>query len=86
MDPPEEPILRVNRKETALVLGGSAAAAFPPNLLISEPIGIAPLQSNTVKALGCILTPSLCPSVLSSKFRVSVLLQGLAGLPPSICY
>ncbi|XP_021740626.1 peroxisome biogenesis protein 6-like isoform X2 [Chenopodium quinoa] len=80
LDPPEELILRVNRKQTALVLGGSAAAAFPPDMLIAaEPAGIAPLQRNTVKALGCILTPSLCPSVLSSKFSVSVLLHGLAG-------
>ncbi|KMT04629.1 hypothetical protein BVRB_8g182820 [Beta vulgaris subsp. vulgaris] len=79
LDPPEEPILRVNRKQTALVLGGSAAAAFPPDLLISEPISIAPLQRDTIKALGCILTPPLCPSVLSSKFSVSVLLHGLAG-------
>ncbi|XP_021726479.1 peroxisome biogenesis protein 6-like isoform X2 [Chenopodium quinoa] len=79
LDPPEEPILRVNRKHTALVLGGSAAAAFPPDMLIAEPAGIAPLQKNTIKALGCILTPSLCPSVLSSKFSVSVLLHGLAG-------
>ncbi|XP_057247356.1 peroxisomal ATPase PEX6 isoform X3 [Beta vulgaris subsp. vulgaris] len=80
LDPPEEPILRVNRKQTALVLGGSAAAAFPPDLLISEPISIAPLQRDTIKALGCILTPPLCPSVLSSKFSVSVLLHGLAAI------
>lgn len=90
MDPPEEPILRVNRKQTALVLGGSAAAAFPPDLLISEPISIAPLQRDTIKALGCILTPPLCPSVLSSKFSVSVLLHGLAGLSSTLfigfCY
>ncbi|KAL2931910.1 Peroxisome biogenesis protein 6 [Bienertia sinuspersici] len=79
LDPLDEPILRVNRKETALVLGGSAAAAFPPDLLISEPIEIAPLQRDTIKSLGCILTPPLCPSVLSSKFSVSVLLHGLAG-------
>ncbi|XP_021837642.2 peroxisomal ATPase PEX6 isoform X3 [Spinacia oleracea] len=79
LDPPEEPILRVNHKQTALVLGGSAAASFPPDLLISEPIGVAPLQINTIKALGCILAPALCPSVLSSKFSVSVLLHGLAG-------
>lgn len=79
LDPPEEPVLRVNRKQTALVLGGSAAAAFPPDLLISEPIRIAPLQKDTVKALGCILTPPLCPSIMSSKFSVSVLLHGLAG-------
>ncbi|CAO2823874.1 unnamed protein product [Amaranthus hypochondriacus] len=79
LDPPEEPILRVNREQTALVLGGSAAAAFPPDLLISEPVDIAPLQRDTIKSLGSILTPPLCPSVLSSKFGVSILLHGLAG-------
>ncbi|XP_057544684.1 peroxisomal ATPase PEX6 isoform X2 [Amaranthus tricolor] len=79
LDPPEEPILRVNREQTALVLGGSAAAAFPPDLLISEPVDIAPLQRDTIKSLGSILTPRLCPSVFSSKFGVSILLHGLAG-------
>ena len=80
MDPSEEPVLRVNRKQTALVLGGSAAAAVPPDLLVSEPLEIAPLQRTTIKTLGCILTPLLCPSALVSKFRVAVLLHGLAGV------
>lgn len=79
LDPSEEPVLRVNRKQTALVLGGSAAAAVPPDLLISEPLKIAPLQRNPIKTLGSILTPLLCPSALMSKFRVAVLLHGSAG-------
>ncbi|XP_050388321.1 peroxisome biogenesis protein 6 [Argentina anserina] len=79
MEPLDETILRVNRSQTALVLGGSVSSAVPPDLLIAEHRGFAPLQGDTVKILASILTPPLCPSALSSKFRVSVLLYGLAG-------
>ncbi|KAK9733644.1 hypothetical protein RND81_04G081200 [Saponaria officinalis] len=79
LDPPDESVLRVNSKKTALVLGGSTAGALPPDLLISEPMKIAPLQRSTIKALGSIIAPVLCPSVLSSKCRVAILLHGLAG-------
>ncbi|XP_062021584.1 peroxisomal ATPase PEX6 [Rosa rugosa] len=79
MEPLDEPILRVNRSQTALVLGGSVSSAVPPDLLISGQKGFTPLQGDTVKILASILTPLLCPSALSSKFRVSVLLYGLAG-------
>lgn len=79
MEPSDEPILKVNRTRTALVLGGSVPSAVPPDLLISGPRGFVPLQGDTVKILASILTPPLCPSALSSKFRVAVLLNGLPG-------
>lgn len=79
MEPSDEPILKVNRTRTALVLGGSVPSAVPPDLLISGPKGFVPLQGDTVKILASILTPPLCPSALSSKFRVAVLLNGLPG-------
>lgn len=79
MEPSNELILRVNRTKTALVLGGSVPSAVPPDLLISRSKGSVPLQGDIVKNLASILTPPLCPSALSSKFRVSVLLHGLPG-------
>ncbi|KAE9593836.1 putative ATPase, AAA-type, core, P-loop containing nucleoside triphosphate hydrolase [Lupinus albus] len=79
MEPSDEPILCVNRTSTALVLGGSSPSALPPDLLIAGQEGHVPLQGDTVKILASILTPTYCPSALSSKFRVSVLLYGLAG-------
>lgn len=80
MEPLQESVLRVNQTQTALVLGGSVPSAVPPDLLIGRPKGFAPLQSETVRILASILAPALCPSALSSKFRVSVLLFGLAGI------
>lgn len=79
MEPSEEPILRVNRTRTALVLGGSVPSAVPPDFLVPRPRGSLPLQMSTVKTLASILMPPLCPSALSSKFRVAVLLYGLPG-------
>lgn len=79
MEPSDEPILRVSHIQTALVLGGSVPSSIPPDLLIAVPKGFAPLQGDIVKNLASILAPPLCPSALSSKFRVSVLLYGLAG-------
>ncbi|XP_028119613.1 peroxisome biogenesis protein 6-like [Camellia sinensis] len=79
MEPSDEPVLRVNRMQTALVLGGSVPSAVPPDLLISKSKDFVPLQRDTVKILASILTPPLCPSALSSKFRVAVLLNGLPG-------
>ncbi|BBH10385.1 peroxin 6 [Prunus dulcis] len=78
MEPSDEPILRVNCSQTALVLGGSVSSSVPPDLLIAGQQGFAPLQGDTVKILASVLMPPLCPSALSSKFRVSVLLYGLA--------
>jgi peroxin-6 len=80
MEPSDEAVLRVNHTQTALVLGGTVPSSVPPDLLIDGPKGFAPLQGDTVKTLASILTPPLCPSALSSKFRVAVLLYGLAGL------
>lgn len=80
MEPSDEPILRVNCSQTALVLGGSVSSSVPPDLLIAGQQGFAPLQEDTVKILASVLMPPLCPSALSSKFRVSVLLYGLAGM------
>ncbi|XP_058087300.1 peroxisomal ATPase PEX6 isoform X3 [Magnolia sinica] len=79
MEPLIEPFLRVNCKQTALVLGGSVASALPPDSLIGDSKVRMPLQGDVVKSLASVLTPPLCPSVLSSKFRVAVLLHGLAG-------
>lgn len=80
MEPSDEPVLRVNKTLTALVLVGNSQSALPPDLLIAGPEGPVPLQRDTVKILASILAPTLCPSALSSKFRVSVLLYGLAGV------
>ncbi|CAN0899019.1 Peroxisome biogenesis protein 6 [Linum grandiflorum] len=79
MEPSDEAFLRVNHARTALVLGGTACSALPPDLLIGLPKSHVPLQAETVKTLASILTPPLCPSALSSKFRVAVLLYGVAG-------
>ncbi|KAH0660381.1 hypothetical protein KY289_029129 [Solanum tuberosum] len=79
MEPSEEPVLKVNRTRTALVLGGNVPSAVPPDFLIPRPQGSLPLQVSTVKTLASILIPPLCPSALSSKFRVVVLLHGLTG-------
>lgn len=79
MEPSEEPVLCINRTQTALVLGGSVHSAVPPDLLVGLPTRLAPVQANTVKLLASILTPPLCPSPLSSRYRISVLLYGMAG-------
>lgn len=85
MEPSDEPVLRVNRTKTALVLGGSVPSAIPPDLLIDGSKDFTPLQGDTVKILASILTPPLCPSALSSKFRVAVLLYGLPGVFCALC-
>ncbi|KAM3204839.1 peroxisome biogeneis protein 6 isoform X1 [Capsicum annuum] len=79
MEPSKEPVLRVSRTRTALVLGGNVPFAVPPDFLIPRPQGLLPLQLRTVKTLAFILKPPLCPSALSSKFRVVVLLHCLTG-------
>lgn len=81
MEPSEEPVLRVNRHQSALVIGGGVPSAIPPDHLIPQSKSvISPLQDDVVLALASILAPTLCPSTLSSKFRVSILLHGVAGL------
>lgn len=79
MEPSEEPVLRVNRDQTALVLGGGVPSAIPPNPLIPRPKTVLPLQDDLVLALASIIAPTLFPSALSSKFRVSILLHGVPG-------
>lgn len=79
MEPSEEQVLRVNNSQTALVLGGSVPSAVPPDFLCDQPKKHAALQGDTIKTLASILTPPLCPSVISAKFRVAVLLVGLEG-------
>ncbi|KAL4572100.1 hypothetical protein LXL04_018869 [Taraxacum kok-saghyz] len=79
MEPSNEPILTINRSQTALVLAASTPSAIPPDLLLSKPRDFAPLHQDTVKTLFSIITPTLCTSALSSKFRVCVLMFGLPG-------
>ncbi|WOL12257.1 peroxisome biogenesis protein 6 [Canna indica] len=79
MEPLNEPILRVNCNQTALVLGGSTASAIPPDRLIGSADEFTPLHNETVKTLASILAPALCPSALLSKFRVAVFLYGNTG-------
>ncbi|KAK3415577.1 hypothetical protein EUGRSUZ_H01193 [Eucalyptus grandis] len=79
MEPSDNPVLRVNRTKTALVLGGNVQSCVPPDLLCDHPKTFAPLQGDTVKILASVLTPSLCSSALAVKFRVAVLLSGLTG-------
>ncbi|KAK4780599.1 hypothetical protein SAY87_016705 [Trapa incisa] len=79
MEPSEEPVLRIKNSQTALVLGKSVPSAVPPDFLCNQPKKQAPLQGETFKTLMSILTPPLCPSVMSAKFRVAVLLVGLEG-------
>lgn len=86
MEPSDEPVLRVNCTQTALVLGGSVPSSVPPDLLVGRSKGFMPLQGDTVKMLASILTPLICPSALASKLRVTVLLYGLAGVLLLIYY
>ncbi|KAL6500368.1 hypothetical protein OROHE_025734 [Orobanche hederae] len=79
MEPSEEPVLRVNRSQTALVLGGGVPSAVPPLPLIPRVKSFSPVQEDAVLALASILAPTLCPSAFSSKFRVAILLHGVPG-------
>ncbi|CAA0828182.1 Peroxisome biogenesis protein 6 [Striga hermonthica] len=79
MEPSEEPVLRVNRSQTALVLGGASPCAVPPDPLIPRSKNITPLQEDAVLAIASVLAPALCPSAFTSKFRVSILLHGAPG-------
>lgn len=79
LEPLDEPTLLVNRDHTALILGGSVASAIPPGSFLGASNECMPLQSDSVKNLASILAPAICPSLLSSKFRVSILLHGPTG-------
>lgn len=84
MEPSNERFLRVNHSQTALVLGGTVSSGLPPDLLVSRSKVHMPLQEDTVNLLASVLSPPLCPSALSSKLRVAVLLHGLPGTFASI--
>ncbi|KAH0876481.1 hypothetical protein HID58_063875 [Brassica napus] len=79
MEPSNERFLRVNHYQTALVLGGTVSSGLPPDLLVSRSKVPMPLQEDAVNVLASVLSPPLCPSALSSKLRVAVLLHGLPG-------
>ncbi|XP_078433123.1 peroxin 6 [Wolffia australiana] len=79
MEPSEEHILRVNRNNTPLVLGGQTPSPLPPESLLGRVSGHVPLQMDVVRDVGSILLPTLCPSALSSKLRVALLLFGPTG-------
>ncbi|KAJ6843546.1 peroxisome biogenesis protein 6 [Iris pallida] len=79
MEPLNELILRVSYSETALILGGSASSAIPPHLFAKRSKDFIPMQVDTVKLLSSVLAPALCPSSLSSKFRVALFLHGSPG-------
>ncbi|KHN28219.1 Peroxisome biogenesis protein 6 [Glycine soja] len=72
--------LSLNKNDNLVCFKVSSPSALPPDLLIGGPAEEpVPLQGDTVNILALILTPTFCPLVLSSKFRVSVLLYGLAA-------
>lgn len=79
MEPSNERFLRVSHYQTALVLGGTVSSGLPPDLLVSRSKVPMPLQEDAVNVLASVLSPPLCPSALSSKLRVAVLLHGLPG-------
>ncbi|KAF2559114.1 hypothetical protein F2Q68_00012778 [Brassica cretica] len=77
MEPSNERFLRVNHYQTALVLGGTVSSGLPPDLLVSRSKVPMPLQEDAVNVLASVLSPPLCPSALSLKLRVAVLLHGI---------
>lgn len=79
MEPSNERFLRVNHSQTALVFGGTVSSGLPPDFLVSRSKVPMPLQEDAVNVLASVLSPPLCPSALSLKLRVAVLLHGLPG-------
>ncbi|EES12865.1 hypothetical protein BDA96_06G237300 [Sorghum bicolor] len=79
MEPSDEPILRVNCNETALVLGGAASAAIPPYSFFAASGNSVPLQSEIVEHLASIIAPALCPSDILPKIKFSTFLYGPSG-------
>jgi len=78
MEPSDEPILRVNCNETALVLGGAASAAIPPHSFAAsgDPL---PLHGEIVEHLASIIAPALCPSDILPKIKFSTFIYGPSG-------
>lgn len=78
MEPISEPILRVNNKQTALVLSGSTSSRIPPDSFVGIPKEI-PLHQDTVKLLASIIAPALFPTAILPKLWVTVFLHGPSG-------
>jgi len=79
MEPSDEPILRVNCNETALVLGGAASAAIPPYSFFSASGDPLPLHGEIVEHLASIIAPALCPSDILTKIKFSTFIYGPSG-------
>ncbi|CAN6454665.1 unnamed protein product [Victoria cruziana] len=79
MEPADEAFLRINCNQTSLVLGGSVASAIPPELLLGRIEEFVPSHKDVLRTLFSLLAPTLCPSTLSSKFRLTILLNGPPG-------
>ncbi|KAL6652023.1 hypothetical protein ACP70R_010948 [Stipagrostis hirtigluma subsp. patula] len=79
MEPSDEPILRVNCNQTALVLGGGASAAIPPYTFFATSGDSAPLHGEIVEHLASIIAPALCPSDILPKIKFSTFLFGPSG-------
>ncbi|KAK9142986.1 hypothetical protein Syun_012386 [Stephania yunnanensis] len=79
MEPLDEPFLRVNCSQTALILGGSEPSAILPDLLLGGSKEFGPVQQETVEILSSVLVRAFCPTALSSRGKASVLLSGIPG-------
>ncbi|KAG2568805.1 hypothetical protein PVAP13_7NG400000 [Panicum virgatum] len=79
MEPSDEPILRVNCNETALVLGGAASAAIPPYSFFAASGDSLPLHGEIVEHLASIIAPALCPSDILTKIKFSTFIYGPSG-------
>ncbi|RLM66606.1 peroxisome biogenesis protein 6 [Panicum miliaceum] len=79
MEPSDEPILRVNCNETALVLGGAASAAIPPYSFFAASGDSLPLNGEIVEHLASIIAPALCPSDILPKIKFSTFIYGPSG-------
>ncbi|KAG8043497.1 hypothetical protein GUJ93_ZPchr0458g22412 [Zizania palustris] len=79
MEPSDEPILRVNCNQTALVLGGGSSAPVPPYSLFVASGASVPLHHEIVEQLASIIAPALCPSNILPKVKFSTFLYGPSG-------
>ncbi|XP_047067960.1 peroxisome biogenesis protein 6-like [Lolium rigidum] len=79
MEPSDDPILRVNCGQTALVLGGSASAPVPPCSFFAAYDDSVPLHGEIVEQLASIITPALCPSNILPRIKFSTFLYGPSG-------
>jgi peroxin-6 len=79
MEPSDEPVLRVNCNETALVLGGGASSSIPPYSFFDASRDSVPLHSEIVEHLASIIAPALCPSDILPKTKFSTFIYGPSG-------